>query len=252
MIGEHVHVKDAAALAMLPSDDAERVAAFAHAAECPECAAELAKGEALRALLETAPAPEPPPPAVLARVAAELRAEAARADRRVGRAVGAAIVLVWLALLVFARHRAEGASVWLVAAVVGLAAVVAALAGVRLGGRIALAVAGVSALFALFAGTDPDGSLGPGMPCMGSELFAGVVALGVAWAIRSRQGELVGPGFLGAVAAAGALAGQAALNVTCHVRDALPHLLVFHTGGVIVAALLGSALGAVRRSSQIV
>jgi len=246
------HLKDAAGLAMLPRDDAERVAAFAHAAGCAECAAELAKGEKLRALLEAAPAPEPPPPVVLARVAAELRAEAARADRSVGRGVAVAIVLVWTALLVFARHHAEGATVWLGAAVVGLGAVVAALAGVRLGGRIALAVAGVSALFALFAGTGADAGFGGGMLCMGSELFAGVVALGVAWAIRSRQGELVGPGFLGTVAAAGALAGQAALNVTCHVRDALPHLLVFHTGGVIVAALIGVALGAVRRSAQIV
>ena len=250
MIGEHL--KDAVGLAMLARDDGERVAAFAHAAGCAECAAELAKGEKLRALLEAAPAPEPPPPAVLARVAAELRAEAARADRRVGRAVAVAIVLAWIVLLVFAQHRAEGATVWLGAAVVGLGAVVAALAGVRLGGRIALAAAGASALFALFAGTGADVGLERGMPCMGSELFAGFVALGVAWAIRSRQGELVGPGFLGAVAAAGALAGQAALNVTCHVRDALPHLLVFHTGGVIVAALIGAALGAVQAKRQIV
>jgi hypothetical protein len=246
------HVRDAAALAMLPSDDSERVAAFAHAEGCAQCAAELAKGDKLRALLESAPAPEPPPPAVLARVAAELRAEAGRADRSVGRAVAAAVVLVWIALLVFAHRHAEGASVWIGAVVVGVGAVAAALAGARLGWRIALAVAGASALFALFAGTGDGVDLGPGAACMGSELVAGVVALGVAWVVRSRQGEVVGPGFLGAVAAAGALAGQAALNVTCHVRDALPHLLVFHTGGVIVAALIGAALGAVRRSTQIV
>jgi len=246
------HVKDAAAMAMLPHEDAERVAAFVHAAGCAECAADLAKGEALRALLEAAPAPEPSPSAVLACVAAELRAEAVRADRGVGRAVAVTIVLLWGLLIVVARQHAEGATVWLGAAVVGLGAVVAALAGVRLGGRIALAAAGASALFALFAGTGADVGLERGMPCMGSELFAGFVALGVAWAIRSRQGELVGPGFLGAVAAAGALAGQAALNVTCHVRDALPHLLVFHTGGVIVAALIGAALGAVQAKRQIV
>jgi hypothetical protein len=40
-------------------------------------------------------------------------------------------------------------------------------------------------------------------------------------------------------AAAGALAGHAALHLTCPVRAATPHLLAFHAGGVLLAAALG-------------
>jgi hypothetical protein len=127
---------------------------------------------------------------------------------------------------------------------------------VRLGGRITLAAAAVSAIFALLAGNSGDLELGGSVHCFLSELIAGCVALGVAVFVRSRQGEVAGPGFLGATAAAGALAGQAALNVVCHTRDALPHLLVWHTGGVLVAALVGAGvgatIGAVRRGPQIV
>ena len=41
-----------------------------------------------------------------------------------------------------------------------------------------------------------------------------------------------------AVAAAGALAGHAALHLTCPAAHADAHLFVFHVGGVVLAAML--------------
>src|SRR5262249_5673436 len=43
------------------------------------------------------------------------------------------------------------------------------------------------------------------------------------------------------VAAAGALAGQAGLHLSCPAQAALPHLIAFHVGGVLLAALVGAA-----------
>ncbi|HEY6001519.1 MAG TPA: hypothetical protein VIV57_01515, partial [Anaeromyxobacter sp.] len=41
---------------------------------------------------------------------------------------------------------------------------------------------------------------------------------------------------MAAAAAAGALAGDAALQLACPARAAMPHLLAFHVGGVVLAA----------------
>jgi hypothetical protein len=47
------------------------------------------------------------------------------------------------------------------------------------------------------------------------------------------------PGALAQAAAAGALAGQAALHLGCSMHAQAPHLWVFHVGGVALAALAG-------------
>jgi hypothetical protein len=41
---------------------------------------------------------------------------------------------------------------------------------------------------------------------------------------------------------AGALAANAALQITCQVHGALPHHVVFHLGGVLVVAGMAAAL----------
>jgi hypothetical protein len=41
---------------------------------------------------------------------------------------------------------------------------------------------------------------------------------------------------------AGALAADAALHVTCRAHGALPHLLVFHLGGVVLVAVAAMAV----------
>jgi hypothetical protein len=47
---------------------------------------------------------------------------------------------------------------------------------------------------------------------------------------------------LAAAAAAGALAGDAALQVTCSAHGVGLHLLAFHAGGVVLAAAAASLL----------
>jgi hypothetical protein len=45
-----------------------------------------------------------------------------------------------------------------------------------------------------------------------------------------------------AAAAAGALAADAALQVTCAAHTAVPHLLAFHVGGIVLAAAAAGVL----------
>jgi hypothetical protein len=238
--------RDAAGLAAMRPGHPERDAAFLHARDCPGCQEALRKGAALIALLDALPAPEAPPKAVLARVAAAIAAETRRARALTGRAAGVAAGVAWVAFLLFARHHETAAPVWIGAVVVGLAALAVAIAGPRLGGWVAAATVGASTLFALVAGTGRELEPAAGLHCFVSELLAGTAAFGAAMWMRRRHGEAETPWSFAAVAAAGALAGQAALNVVCGARDALPHLLVFHTGGVLVAAALGAAIGSAR------
>jgi hypothetical protein len=61
----------------------------------------------------------------------------------------------------------------------------------------------------------------------------------LAWLAR-RRGILIDRTSTVAVAVAGALASQAGQHVSCPVSHAGPHLLVFHLGGVLLAAGLAT------------
>src|SRR5690348_8442079 len=91
-------------------------------------------------------------------------------------------------------------------------------------------------------------------PCRGSSRGTGSTARSTSsprrlsrgsWRWARRAGVVLDGWNLAAVAAGGALASQAAQHMTCPVAHADTHLLVFHLGGVMLAAALGS-LGAVR------
>ena len=92
-------------------------------------------------------------------------------------------------------------------------------------------------LFAVLVGTSSKLAPAIGIKCTLLEIVAALVP----WIVflRFTQG-LVGRGQGAAMAAAGALAGQAALHLSCPVAHAEPHLLVFHLGGVILASALGA------------
>jgi len=114
-----------------------------------------------------------------------------------------------------------------------------------------------SAGFALAAGGVPGfphagAGLVPrvGADCFFVEMIAAALPLAAAAAQFRRDPR---PGMLATAAAAGALAGQAALHLGCSAHDQATHLWVFHVGGVALAALAGlfieARLGAVRASS---
>jgi hypothetical protein len=153
--------------------------------------------------------------------------------------LGAVTALVAFAVpVLFARQRDwEG---WIAAFIVLLlATALGASAGLlRAGAWVALAA---SAGFAIAAGGIPGFSAAEwglaarlGLDCLGLELLGGAIAgAAVVWLGRGVS--------LATAAAAGALAAQAALHLSCGAHAQAPHLWVFHVGGVAIVALAGWA-----------
>jgi hypothetical protein len=61
------------------------------------------------------------------------------------------------------------------------------------------------------------------------------------WALRGGTSTLT-RSTLAAAAAAGALAGDAALQIACPAREMWPHVFAFHLGGLLLAAAAASLL----------
>lgn len=235
--------QDATGLAAVPSLDPERVEAVAHAQGCVACARALREGDALLSLIHAGLRPDPAPADLLARAqAASLRlidakpGGAAPLVRRLRPTWAAAAILAFGLFVLIARHRhADGWGVALVAAMAG-----AALAALAESGTVVLiaACAGSGAL-ALVAAAAPGLFPLVGLKCLAIE----VVAASLPFAASALTRGLVprpSTALTGAALAAScALAAQAALHLTCPVHDAVPHLLLFHVGGVALAALLG-------------
>jgi hypothetical protein len=231
---------DAPGLAALRSDDPERVAAWSHANGCPGCASALREAERLQTLIagcEPAPLPVGATERAARAIVAELRREARRRTLGSIIAIGASVLL----FVGFARSRSHSAEDWAMTAVLGaLAIALAAFAR-----RRPLLVVGVTVLAALAAGlasgqTPLAGA--PGVHCLATELASAAVVVGAVWlAVR---GGTTSPArsAIAAAAAAGALAGDAALQVTCGAQGEVPHLLAFHVGGVLLAAAAASLL----------
>jgi hypothetical protein len=225
---------DAPGLAALAEGDPERAEASAHARGCPGCARALAEAEALQRLLTEA-APEPLPASTLARASRAIREELRREVRRRAGLGAAAAAGSALALVALARSRSPvpldlALALALALAAAGLAAAARRRPAAALAGAVLAALAGLAA-----AGPGP---LAPslGLECLASELGAAAVVVVAGW--LALRGGTTAPARLAvaAAAAAGALAGDAALQLTCAAHAAVPHLLAFHVGGVVLAA----------------
>jgi len=193
----------AGGLVALPKADEQRRVAHEHVQGCAACARAWREGEQMLALLDALPPPPRPSVEALARAAEGIRGEL-RAVR--------------------ARARRERLG-WL-----GVAA--ALLASIALVVRGALSPA---------AGVPSCLAGGTGLVCLSIELAAAAAPAAAMWlwARRGGPGEPVGFAALGA---GGALAAQVWLVMHCHVH-ALTHELVFHTGGVALAAVLAAQVG---------
>jgi hypothetical protein len=82
-----------------------------------------------------------------------------------------------------------------------------------------------------------EAPLGAGLKCMKAELMIGVVSGLVA---ASRGLRAVDPWRIASACAAGALAAQGAVSVTCHAPGGMTHTLLYHALGVALAAALGA------------
>ena len=230
----------AAGLALLGPDDPEHRAALAHAAGCPACTRALARGARLVAALDTLPAPAPPTPEVLARVRRAVEAPARRPAVVATVALGVAAGF----LLIGGRHLAHGTHGALAAPLLTLAvALVAAVAAVitRAAWPALVAAGAASVATAVATGDGFTFEMGPGLACLAQEVVAGAIAAGGLWLLDRRHGTRRSAATWAAVAASGALAGQAGLVIHCHVT-ATGHGLPFHSAGVALAAVLASAL----------
>ena len=161
---------------------------------------------------------------------------------------GGAIATAWAVVAAAAKHRASDMKSWALAAGFGLAAAIAPrLARTRAGMAAAVACVLAVVLALVVAGS---GMLAVAVRLRCTALEIGSAALPLAATAFLLRGP-AHPAVYAAVAACGALAGEAALHLCCSARMQLPHLLVFHAGGVLLAAGLGAAFGAMRRGSAL-
>jgi hypothetical protein len=229
----------AAGLAALPPDHPERAAAWEHARTCPVCARVVRESENLQVLLADV-RPAPLPSAVLARVSGLVH-ELRSGDRR--RIIWSALAAcaVTLLLSVFARQRSAAVQDWILAALLCSTAAVLVVATRRFSLSVAAGAAGAAALAAGVSGRAGAIEVGQGLHCMALEIAAACAVVAAGWLAARRGLTSIGRGFIIGTAGAGALAADAALHLTCRALASLPHLLVFHLGGIILAAMLAGA-----------
>lgn len=238
-------------------DATARTAFDEHLRECEGCGAWVRQLELARLALGRLPEPELSPAlndALLsgfdawatAREASPVRVTAPGWRPSAWPAAGALGVIVLL--LAFARQRSQAPEDWAIGAVLAIAA----LAVASLAGRFALGVV-VSAVAAAAAAAIAGGRAGAldlatGVECLvvvlaSAGLVAGAAWLGVRGGSRPTVRNTLAMGGL-----AGALAADAALQLTCHGHGSLPHLLSFHLGAVVLVAV---AAVAVVRSARV-
>jgi len=128
---------------------------------------------------------------------------------------------------------------------------VAALAVASVAGRFAMGVV-VAAVAAALAAAVAGGSVGAfdlsgGEECLVVVLASAGLVSGAAWlGVRGSSPVSVRTA-LAMGGLAGALAADAALQLICHGHGALPHLLAFHVGGVVLVAAAAVAVLRVAR-----
>jgi hypothetical protein len=232
----------------------ERAQYESHVATCAECATWAKQLEATAHLLAALPTPEVSPEVraqLMAGFDAWARrrtladtsaAEPAMTRARVRDSLVAALATLgaFALLVVLARHPSGESLDWRIALV--LAGVATGLAAFGQRGRPRLATAAVLAALAAAFLRGGHGPLGAatGLDCLLIVGATSAASTGAAWLALRR-----GPGALlrsqaGAWAVAGALAGVAALQISCEAHASLAHLLAFHVGGLI--AVIGAAL----------
>lgn len=234
-------LESAPGLASLPPEDAERVAAYAHAEGCADCAKALREAEGLLAALDglpPAPAPTAPTLRAIARpVLVRLSALAVPT-----RWLSTVLVCSWLVLVVLAKHRAGDAMAWVESGTLAATAVACLVLFRQLGSPAVGLVMGASVLMSAIAWGDGPPEPTVALACLLTELGAAIVPLAIVVRTFIKRRSARPTTAIVLAAAAGALMAQAALHLTCPGRQGA-HLLVSHCGGVALAALLAVLAG---------
>jgi hypothetical protein len=244
-------------LAALPAADSQRRLAFEHARDCPACAAALAEGARVIALIDNLPPPPPPTEAALRRASEPILRElgpprgvlaSLATSARAPLISAIPIAAGWAIAVALAKHRVADRASWFWSVAIALSASALSIArlgaslGVRLDALTAGAAVVLSGIFSALMGS--AGMLAPaiGIKCVLIELIAASLPLATTAFLVVKRRVAGGPWLFSAAAALGALAGHAGLHLTCPARTASPHLFAFHTGGVVLAAMVGFAV----------
>lgn len=231
------HFDDRAAfIASLPDGDPERTAAFDHAKQCAPCRTALSDGDQLMRMIDASREATELPTASVERVVGAIEGELRRDSIREAAWPAGLVVAAFVLEIALARHlRTDSRSFGAALTVAGLAVALAGLNRRRL--SVVLGAVAASAVFASSMGSASEFVPAVGVECTLLELFAALLP----WiAFRRVAGPWRSRSAASAVAAAGALSGHAALHLTCPVAHGDAHLLVFHLGGVVLAAILGA------------
>lgn len=221
--------------------DAERRAADLHADVCGPCTAARARSQNLLLLLQQLPQPPAPQASTLHRVLTGIDGALVvelGAQRRAVRLQIGAMVVGFVLLVAGARERVGGRTDWAMAlSLLWIATMVPT--AVRLWRKAGLLLLVLAVPFALWRVTGGGFELGHALPCVLGELMGAALPLVALAAVIRQTGVFVGPLAFAAAAAGGAMAGQAALLLTCP-GGRLGHLLAFHVGTVALGAVLGA------------
>jgi len=139
-------------------------------------------------------------------------------------------------LVAFAHERSQAPQDWMIGGGLALAAVIVSSLAGRFAVGIVLAAVIAAIAAALVGGSAGAIDPGTGAECLMTELFSAAVVAGAAWFGVGRGSRATMWGALAAGGVAGALAADAALQVTCRAHLASFHVLAFHLGGVLLVA----------------
>jgi hypothetical protein len=154
----------------------------------------------------------------------------------------AAIALASLVGVVISRYHAPFGFAWLGAGVITMLAC-ALVPFTRTRGLVVVALAIASAALPLLFTQQQALTWLPHLPCVVHEIAVAAVAI-TALSIWHKDRASRSPSSAAGIAALGALAGDASLHIACPATDELMHVLVFHVGGVVVAAGLAAIFAA--------
>lgn len=144
-----------------------------------------------------------------------------------------------LAILVgLARNPSRAVADWIVALALAALAITLAAAARRLTLRFAAAAVSAALVAAAIRGGSGPLAVSEGLRCLSTEAAGAAAVAGLAWLGGRRRGS---PANVGVWAAAGALASDAALHVSCSAHAPLAHMAMFHAGGVLLVVVLGLA-----------
>jgi predicted anti-sigma-YlaC factor YlaD len=228
-------------LVALASSEPERLAASAHVQACAACRKALQEGAQLISLLDAIPLPAAPSVEVLARasstILAELDASAKKSRGSVAPWLGASIFISCLGFSLVSPNPGIALWPWALAGVLLLSLLSGLLTrawwglGLFIGGSVLLSV----------SHSGPVPTQGAGLFCLWIEQSMALLPIITSLYLVAKGHTPGGGAYFAGAAAAGALAGQAAMLLACP-NNNIAHLLLAHTGGVLFAAALGALI----------